>query len=144
MSRVRCYVLEVTEEQRVISRYCEDCKADHESRYPLYRDTRTGALVTLDEAGPGAMYRMAHGAVRSQDDGAPLNVILPNRHHWCIDSRAGNCDRMGDYEHHCWVREGEPPDVTAGKSGNTCGAGAGSILSGDYHGFLRGGYLEEC
>jgi hypothetical protein len=44
-----------------------------------------------------------------------------------------------DGEHRCWVRHGEPPRITVDKNGPTCQAGAGSILAGDYHGFLRDG-----
>lgn len=43
--------------------------------------------------------------------------------------------------HKCWVRHGEPPDLHVDKAGVTCNAGAGSILSGDYHGFLHNGFL---
>jgi len=69
-------------------------------------------------------------------------VILPNGIPWDIDSRAGNCALKDDRLHRCWVRTGEPPDVTVGKSGGpTCAAGAGSIQGGDWHGFLRNGEL---
>jgi len=70
-----------------------------------------------------------------------LIVVLPNGHQWDVDSRASNCTMPEDRTHRCWVRTGEPPNVTAGKSGHTCAAGAGSILSGDYHGFLQNGVL---
>lgn len=48
-------------------------------------------------------------------------------------------------EHKCWVRHGDPKtgSVHVDKDGVTCGAGAGSILSGSYHGFLHGGYLTD-
>lgn len=74
-------------------------------------------------------------------DGKHLHVVLPNGHHWDIDSRASNCTMKEDRTHRCWVREGEPPKVTVGKNGFTCKAGAGSILAGSYHGFLRNGAL---
>lgn len=61
---------------------------------------------------------------------------------WVIDSRASNCGLPWDYEHRCWVRRGEPPDVSVTKDGPTCAAGAGSIQAGDYHGFLVAGYLQ--
>lgn len=77
----------------------------------------------------------------SNCDGRHLIVVLPNGHHWDIDSRASNCTMREDTTHRCWIRTGEPPNVTAGKSGHTCTAGAGSILSGDYHGFLTDGVL---
>jgi hypothetical protein len=39
------------------------------------------------------------------------------------------------------VRHGEAPNITVDKNGVTCGAGAGSIQCGSYHGFLRNGEL---
>lgn len=58
---------------------------------------------------------------------------------------------VGAYEdgvpdHKCWIRHGAPSEamLTVDKQGVTCQAGAGSILCGKYHGFLRCGYLEEC
>lgn len=105
-------------------------------------------------------------------DGRALVVMLPNGREWHVDGRASNCDspcascgqpyhahypsaadarpfpctRYQDARpHKCWVRHGEPPNVTVDKNGVTCGAGAGSIASGEgaqhYHGFLRGGRL---
>lgn len=94
---------------------------------------------------PGAMYwSLAHPTPCFHWDNCPgkhLHVVLPNGHPWDIDSRANNCTRPDDRTHRCWVRDGEPPMVTAGKDGDTCSAGAGSILSGDYHGFLQNGIL---
>ena len=72
-------------------------------------------------------------------DGRHLYAVLPNRHYWDIDSRASNCTLKSDWEHRCWVRHGEPPLITVDKAGITCAAGAGSILAGDYHGFLQNG-----
>lgn len=76
--------------------------------------------------------------------GPHLMAVLPNGNHWCIDSRANNCGRRDDKTHRCWVRNGEPPNITVDKNGDTCQAGAGSILSGDYHGFLRNGEFVGC
>lgn len=72
-------------------------------------------------------------------EGRHLMAVLPNGHHWDIDSRASNCGSPGDTEHRCWVRHGEPPAVHVDKNGRTCSAGAGSIVGGDYHGFLHDG-----
>jgi hypothetical protein len=72
-------------------------------------------------------------------DGRHLHAMLPNGAYWDIDGRANNCSLPDDRTHRCWVRVGEPPAVTAGKAGHTCSAGAGSILAGDYHGFLING-----
>lgn len=76
-------------------------------------------------------------------DGRQLWVVLPNGHVWCIDGRASNCTMPDDDEHRCWVRHGSPEDgtLTVDKAGHTCKAGAGSILAGNYHGFLEDGAL---
>lgn len=73
-----------------------------------------------------------------------LIVVLPNGNEWDIDSRASNCTMPTDKAHRCWVRHGEPPNVHVDKNGHTCQAGAGSILSGDYHGFLHNGEFTPC
>ena len=72
-------------------------------------------------------------------DGRHLHAILPNGRPWDIDSSASNCTMPNDTEHRCWVRHGEPPNLHVDKAGHTCAAGAGSILAGDYHGFLHNG-----
>lgn len=77
-------------------------------------------------------------------DGRHLVAVLPTGEHWDIDSRANNCTRPDDRLHRCWVREGEPPNITAGKAGNTCSAGAGSIATSNWHGFLRNGEFISC
>lgn len=112
----------------------------------VWRRTDTGEETTLRNAPGGAMYfadwyegmKWACGP-----DGKSLCVVLPNGRTWMIDSRANNCTLPNDNEHKCWVRHGTPPEITVDKAGLTCGAGAGSILSGDYHGFLRNGFLED-
>jgi hypothetical protein len=71
-------------------------------------------------------------------------VVLPNGHIWDVDGRASNCDMKEDRTHRCWVRHGDPPNVHVDKNGHTCHAGAGSILSGNYHGFLHNGELTNC
>jgi|GEM_PF-2364936 len=68
-----------------------------------------------------------------------LTAVLPNGHLWDIDSRASNCTMPQDKTHRCWIRQGEPPNITVGKSGHTCAAGAGSIAVPGYHGFLQNG-----
>lgn len=75
-------------------------------------------------------------------DGMYLMVRLPNGHDWSVDSEASNCTRKGE-PHECWVRHGDPREcrVTVDKNGDTCAAGAGSILAHDYHGFLHDGVL---
>lgn len=48
--------------------------------------------------------------------------------------------------HKCWVRSGPPECLTVGKGGpgESCGAGAGSIMVPGWHGFLRNGVLTPC
>ena len=70
-----------------------------------------------------------------------LIVRCPTRRDWGIDSRCSNCGSPEDKLHRCWVRHGDPPNITVDKNGLTCSAGAGSIALPDWHGFLRGGEL---
>ena len=110
----------------------------------IYRRKDTGALTTLRDAPPGAMWDawwlrgLSGGQVLGgpADDGRRLMVKCPNGREWFIDGRASNCTKPKDDQHRCWVRHGEPPDLVVDKRGVTCQAGAGSILAGDYHGFL--------
>lgn len=118
----------------------------HVEQEPWYVDG-DGNRWPADELPPGAMY----DAFWMSDwwrgpDGIALQVMLPNGHAWAVDAEANNCTRRGDRAHQCWVRHGDPKTepVTVGKDGETCDAGAGSILSGDFHGFLRNGYLIEA
>ena len=113
----------------------------------LYRRVDTGEVMTLDDAPPGAMFDASYlhdSPGWCGPDGRSIHVVLPNGNQWCIDSRCSNCTRKDDDVHKCWVRHGEPPELTVDKNGNTCAAGAGSIMSGDYHGFLRNGELIKC
>lgn len=137
-------------------------------RNNLYRRSDTGELTTLCAAPPGAMwdaiwYR-SHGAGGpwTGPDGLSLVVRLPNGSDWCPDQQASNCtrDQYGPKEidgrlwdkawlgrtHYCWVRHGDPRAGTihVDKNGDTCAAGAGSIVSGNYHGFLHDSHLTNC
>lgn len=75
-------------------------------------------------------------------DGRVLIVHTPAGD-WIIDSRCSNCDKKDDNIHHCWVRHGQAPDIHVDKNGNTCGAGAGSIQIGNWHGYLHNGFIGE-
>lgn len=103
-----------------------------------------GAETTLRNAPAGAMWDASWWPDEDKVRGQYLVVRLPNGRDWAIDGEASNCTRKGDDAHRCWVRHGEPPNLTVDKNGETCAAGAGSILSGDYHGFLRNGVLTSC
>jgi hypothetical protein len=97
----------------------------------------------LRDAPPGALWRVpwyeAHD-IHCGFDGQSWFCLTPGGT-WHIDGRANNCTKPDDDTHRCWVRKGEAPNFTVGKDGPTCSAGAGSILCGSYHGFLRNGYL---
>lgn len=71
---------------------------------------------------------------------APLQILTPGGV-WMPDSRANNCTLPNEKTHRCWVLHGDGLRLTADKAGHTCSAGAGSILAGGWHGFLRDGML---
>lgn len=120
---------------------------------PIYRRSG-GEEIADDKLPPGACYaspdgafvRNAPGYHRFGPDGRALTVVCPNGMHWEIDGRASNCTMPDDPEHYCWVRHGRPEDGTlhVDKNGKTCGAGAGSIQMGGYHGFLHNGQLTAA
>jgi hypothetical protein len=107
----------------------------------------TGEIYTLEDAPPGAMWDATwfHDVPRWQGpDGKALVVKCPpDGWDWHIDGRASNCTRKDDNVHKCWVRHGVPPDITVDKIGDTCAAGAGSIQTPKWHGFLREGWLTN-
>lgn len=86
------------------------------------------------------------GAEWTGADGRSLVCRLPDGRDWMIDSRASNCTRPDDSVHKCWVRHGRPEDGTlhVDKNGETCAAGAGSIQTPAWHGFLHNGELRGC
>lgn len=107
----------------------------------LYRRADTGELLALANAPPGAMWD-AEWWPDKGPDGRCLMVRCPDGHDWMIDGPANNCTLPDDREHRCWTRTGEPPRITVGKRApgqRTCAAGAGSIATPGYHGFLRDG-----
>jgi hypothetical protein len=113
----------------------------------LFDRTDGGPRTTLRAAPPGAMYWMdwfANQPGFCGPDGRALAVVLPGNRVWHVDGRASNCTKPKDTKHNCWVRSGEIPDVTVGKDGETCEAGAGSIQVPGWHGFLRQGVLVPC
>lgn len=109
----------------------------------LYRRQDTGAEMTLEDAPPGAMWH-ADWRLPSNagPDGHVLMVKCPGGHEWCIDARASNCTLPLDNAHRCWVRHGSVPEITVDKHGLTCHAGAGSIQTQNWHGFLTRGVLS--
>lgn len=135
--------------------FCEGCALPFGDDEPwqlfhdrLYRRLDTGAVTTWREAPIGAVRNCTWLADRvgyRGPDGRCLEVKLPGGHSWIIDSRAKNCTLPNDLEHKCWVRHGRPEDgsLHVDKNGRTCSAGAGSIVSPNWHGFLHHGVLSE-
>jgi hypothetical protein len=107
----------------------------------VYRRVDTGEECSPSSAPPGAMWDAywLKSMYAPTEDGRIIMVRCPDGSDWCIDSRASNCTMPNDKVHHCWIRHGEPPNLTVDKAGVTCQAGAGSIMVTGYHGFLRGG-----
>lgn len=113
-------------------------------------DTPSGQLE------PGCLYRQEWTEdidsphFKNPDGSLHVFAVLPCGCRWNIDSQASNCTRPGDRAHKCWIRHGDPEDPQGertgrkfhvDKQGETCAAGAGSIVcgGGHYHGFLHGG-----
>ena len=106
----------------------------------LYRRSDTQELASLHNPPVGAIWNcpwMPDSMKKA--DGLCLCCQTPGGQ-WCIDGQASNCTRPRE-PHDCWVRHGVPPHLHVDKNGNTCNAGAGSIVSGGWHGFLHHGEL---
>lgn len=110
-------------------------------RETIYIRTDAKTPILRSDNIPGMMWD-AYWFSQKGPDGKALAVILPNGKEWSIDQRASNCTLPDDTTHRCWIRKGKPPYITVSKDGVTCKAGAGSIKSGDYHGFLRNGVFD--
>jgi hypothetical protein len=120
----------------------------------MYTRSDNGELTTIRDAPAGALW-YADWMMHDSGDGVrrywewdngtepPLMCKTPGGE-WNIDGRASNCTMKEERTHRCWVRHGTPPNLHVDKNGHTCGAGAGSILSGNYHGFLHNGQLVQC
>lgn len=136
---IKCFMVEKTGEHRSI--YSPDCGT---SEIPLWKRLDTGEILTQEEFPPGAMWFAPwYANYCKAPDGTCLIVRTPGGD-WVVDSVASNCTRKDDKIHKCWVREGIAPNITVGKNGDTCSAGAGSILIEGYHGFLRNGVLDDA
>lgn len=118
----------------------------------IFIRTDTGEEVTNLYKQPGACWAKARimdrrtRTWRTGPDGRCLTVICPGGGSWEIDERCSNCDKPDDIDHKCWCRHGSPEDgtLTVDKVGLTCNAGAGSIITHNWHGFLRSGEFVPC
>lgn len=141
---------------------CEVCGTPFEEKdehqlltRQIYVRIDTGEKMTLEEAPPGACWDAWWMTDRRDGkrgsgyhvgpDGRCLTVRCPDGHDWMVDSRCSNCTRPEDNDHFCWVRHGKPEDGTlhVDKNGDTCSAGAGSIQTSNWHGFLHNGVLHS-
>jgi hypothetical protein len=118
----------------------------------LHSRSDGGPLTTLYDAPTGALWYAWWLDHRTDNSGLygwdwdnqtepPLMCRTPSGSDWCIDGRASNCTMKEERTHRCWVRHGVPPNIHVDKNGHTCQAGAGSIVSGNWHGFLHNGQL---
>ncbi len=112
---------------------------------PLWQD-KEGRKFALKDAPVGAVWDCdwLHDVPGfTGPDGRALCVKCPGGQDWLIDSQASNCTKPGDRTHKCWVRHGKPEDGTlhVDKNGPTCSAGAGSIQTANWHGFLHHGHF---
>jgi hypothetical protein len=93
------------------------------------------------------------GWINIGPDGLALVVAVPvlgtdgkwRARDFMPESRAKNCTRKDDGEHHCWVRHGDARrnQCHLDKNGNTCRGGAGSIVSNGWHGFIHHGFITD-
>lgn len=117
----------------------------------VYARKDTGERMILRDAPPGAMWN-AWWMTDSWKgkDGQSLMAKCPDGHDWAIDAVASNCTLPNDPDHRCWIRHGIAPNITVDKNcpgdnaDKTCSAGAGSIATPKYHGFLRNGQFTSC
>jgi hypothetical protein len=105
--------------------------------------------IPKDGAGrpvPGSLFWISFSSGHCSTHEPPcarhLTAVTPDGHWWDIDGRANNCTMKSDKRHRCWVRHGEPPHITVDKAGLTCAAGAGSIQTPSWHGFLSNGVFD--
>lgn len=72
-------------------------------------------------------------------DGLALVIQVPRKHPFQPEQRASNCTMKDDGRHKCWVRHGDARVglVHIDKVGHTCQAGAGSIVTPSWHGFIH-------
>jgi len=140
----KCFLVEKTGNTRKRPCACGDvtCKAEFEEYEWRRTDTGETLFGWPSEFGVGAMhFEESNGYHWGAEDTKPHLIVHTPGGSWDIDSRASNCTLPNDNVHRCWVRHGTAPDITVDKNGVTCAAGAGSIICGNYHGFLRNGEL---
>jgi hypothetical protein len=103
-----------------------------------------GALFCADRRGR----EDKNDYLRAGYDGNAVVAVIPyldGTTYFYIEGRAINCTRKDDPDHRCWVRHGTVGErVTVDKNGNTCAAGAGSIVTPGFHGFIKDHRIVTC
>lgn len=144
MMPIKCFVIEPSGRTKHVE--FDGGKSSAEWTIWQRADTKE-ELGTMGDIPPGAMWRatwledLGSGWWKGPD--GQVWIVKTPGGDWNIDSRASNCTMKDDNAHRCWVRHGTPPELTVDKNGLTCNAGAGSIQAGNWHGFLRNGFLVE-
>lgn len=129
---------------------CRDCGRMFGDGYSGGKSAEALWPTPSGQLEPGCLYWNTWTSAKwynwTNQEGPMLEVVLPNGHHWNIDSRASNCTMPEDTTHRCWVRHGDPEQgiIHVDKNGHTCQAGAGSIAVPGYHGFLHNSELTPC
>jgi hypothetical protein len=121
---------------------CEDHPEGHDSKRTTWLDHTTGQPIAWSNLPVGACWYQSceiGGCPWTNCDGRHAIVRLPGRQAQDLMWRASNCGSPQDREHRCWVVHGELPNITVDKDGLTCTAGAGSIVTPEWHGFIRAG-----
>lgn len=159
MNRIKCFFVEDTGKTKSFEFKNEAGEIVASGTGRIFRRTDTGEEIdNLSDLPAGAMYFAEWYDAMFEPQLEHVLVVKTPGGDWIVDSESSNCTmpatvrREGNREihpkkqtdHHCWIIEGDLPAITVSKNGRTCAAGAGSILCGGYHGFLRNGYLEEC
>lgn len=124
-------------------------EADGPIRRIVYRNIHTDEKLPSHKLPYGAIFESKNSF--KGPDGLSLVCVVPqyaekreNYTYWYLDGRASNCTKPDDMEHRCWVRHGKfGESMHVDKNGNTCQAGAGSIMVQGFHGFLHHDYLID-
>jgi len=146
---IKCFLLVPTDKTVERKGTYSDGSGSFTAYDPIYKRSDTGEEIILNKAPVGAIWENTwyYNEVSLKgwlgEDGRSFTIRTPGGD-WCCDRKASNCTKLEDHVHKCWCRHGDAPVFTIDKIGNTCNAGAGSILIGDYHGFLINGELTQC
>lgn len=139
-----------TDNLPTVCKRCGAVRPEHEIDRRLFRKPLREApdgMVVLEPA-PGDCYYVEHKYTVCEWDNCDddhLTIVCPDGAWWDTCSRANNCTMKNDRTHRCWVIHGDPRKgerPTSDKNGHTCAAGAGSIQTARYHGFLVNGVLR--